>query len=149
MTVYNNKSGNGDLHFADELWKTANKLRGSVESAEYKHIVLGLLFLKYISDAFEERQQYLIKETHNPDNPDYYISVESDAEFVCEDKDEYLGANIFWVPKEACWSYLMADSTKPRRLLRRKGFKPKESNVIIMNVMEQAESLYEDWPEAV
>ena len=113
MTRYNNNSGNGDLHFADELWKTANKLRGSVESAEYKHIVLGLLFLKYISDAFEERQQYLIEETHNPDNPDYYTSVESDAEFVCEDKDEYLGANIFWVPKEARWSYLMENATQP------------------------------------
>ena len=50
---------NGDLNFVDPLWKTANKLRGSIESAEYKHIVLGLIFLKYISDAFVERQSYL------------------------------------------------------------------------------------------
>jgi type I restriction enzyme M protein len=50
---------NGDLEFADQLWATANKLRGSVEAAEYKHIVLGLLFLKYVSDAFETRRREL------------------------------------------------------------------------------------------
>lgn len=99
-------NGNGDLNFAESLWKAADKLRGSVESAEYKHIVLGLIFLKYISDAFVERQLYLERATHDPGNLDYYGISD-----VTEDKDEYLSENIFWVPKEARWSYLMANAT--------------------------------------
>jgi len=99
---------NGDLNFVDSLWKTANKLRGSVESAEYKHIVLGLIFLKYISDAFVERQQYLERAVNDPGNLEYYGISD-----VVEWKDEYLSENIFWVPKEARWSYLMANATNP------------------------------------
>jgi type I restriction enzyme M protein len=99
-------STNGELNFVDSLWKTANKLRGSVESAEYKHIVLGLIFLKYISDAFIQRHDYLEQATKSPENLDYYGVWES-----VEDKDEYLSENIFWVPKEARWSYLMANAT--------------------------------------
>jgi len=53
------KNGNCDLEFADRLWSAANRLRGTVEAAEYKHIVLGLLFLKYLSDAFENRHRFL------------------------------------------------------------------------------------------
>lgn len=99
---------NGDLNFVDSLWKTANKLRGSVESAEYKHIVLGLIFLKYISDSFVERQSYLDRAVKDPGNLDYYGITD-----VVEDKDEYLSENIFWVPREARWSYLMANATNP------------------------------------
>ncbi len=99
----------GDLNFVDSLWKAANKLRGSVESAEYKHIVLGLIFLKYISDAFIERQKYLERAVRDPGNLDYYGITD-----VIEDKDEYLSENIFWVPREARWSYLMANATNPK-----------------------------------
>jgi type I restriction enzyme M protein len=99
-------SKNGDLNFAESLWKAADKLRGSVESAEYKHIVLGLIFLKYISDAFVGRQQYLECAVNDPGNLDYYGISD-----VTEDKDEYTSENIFWVPPEARWSYLMANAT--------------------------------------
>jgi len=99
---------NGELNFVDSLWKTANKLRGSVESSEYKHIVLGLIFLKYISDAFIQRHDYLEQATKSPGNLDYYGVSEA-----VEDKDEYLSENIFWVPKEARWSHLMANATNP------------------------------------
>lgn len=99
---------NGELNFVDSLWKTANKLRGSVESAEYKHIVLGLIFLKYISDAFVQRHDYLEQATKSPENLDYYGVWEA-----VEDKDEYLSENIFWVPKEVRWTYLMANATNP------------------------------------
>ena len=99
---------NGELNFVDSLWKTANKLRGSVESAEYKHIVLGLIFLKYISDAFIQRHDYLEQATKSPGNLDYYGVSEA-----VEEKDEYLSENIFWVPKEARWSHLMANATNP------------------------------------
>ncbi|MEM3449692.1 MAG: type I restriction-modification system subunit M N-terminal domain-containing protein [Candidatus Micrarchaeaceae archaeon] len=95
---------NGDLNFVDSLWVAANRLHGSVESAEYKHIVFGLISLKYISDVFIERQKYLEQAVKDPSNVDYYGI--SDA---TEDKDGFLSENIFWVPPEARWSYLMAN----------------------------------------
>jgi len=100
----------GDLGFADKLWKAADKLRGKVEASEYKHIVLGLIFLKYISDAFEARRRWLEKAMRDPSNPDYYMAEASheDAEELLEDRDEYLAANVFWVPKEARWETLLA-----------------------------------------
>jgi len=105
-------NGNGDLDFVDSLWKAANKLRGNIESAEYKHIVLGLIFLKYISDAFEERRKCLIKETQDPES-EYYCEKKEDAEYILEERDEYLGESVFWVPKEARWSYLMNKAMDP------------------------------------
>ena len=78
-----------------ELWEMANTLRGSMDAAEYKHVVLGLIFLKYISDAFEERHAALLSEW---------------GEDVAEDRDEYLAENIFWVPPEARWANLKAQA---------------------------------------
>ncbi len=75
----------GQLGFETQLWKVADKLRGNMDAAEYKHVVLGLIFLKYISDAFEERHAALAKNKHA--NP--------------EDRDEYAADSIFWVPPEA------------------------------------------------
>jgi type I restriction enzyme M protein len=86
-----------ELDYADKLWKTADKLRGNMEPSDYKHVALGLIFLKYISDAFEARHAQLLAE----DPP------------AAEDKDEYLADNIFWVPKEARWSYLKANAKRP------------------------------------
>jgi type I restriction enzyme M protein len=74
---------NGQLEFEDKLWLMADKLRNNIDAAEYKHVVLGLLFLKYISDAFEEQYERLSKEEY------------ADP----EDRDEYTAQNIFWVPK--------------------------------------------------
>ena len=73
------------------LWATADALRGSMDAAEYKHVVLPLIFLKYISDAFEERHAAVLTEF---------------GEEAAEDRDEYTAENIFWVPLEARWSYL-------------------------------------------
>src|SRR5574340_363506 len=75
-----------------QLWQMANALRGSMDAAEYKHVVLGLLFLKYISDAFEERHAALIAERSSGADP--------------EDPDEYRALGIFWVPPEARWAHL-------------------------------------------
>ena len=85
------------LPFEQTLWLTADVLRKNIDAAEYKHIVLGLIFLKYISDAFEEEYQKL-KATAGADP---------------EDKDEYLADNIFFVPKEARWSYLLSRAKLP------------------------------------
>ena len=76
-----------DLGFEKEIFKAADKLRGNVDAAEYKNIVLGLIFLKYISDSFEERYQELVDE----------------GDGFEEDRDEYIAENIFFVPEEARW----------------------------------------------
>lgn len=93
-----NKNGNGgNLGFEADLFKTADKLRGNMEPSDYKHVALGLIFLKYISDAFEAKHKALLAE---------------DAQ-AAEDKDEYLADNVFWVPKEARWSHLQANAKLP------------------------------------
>jgi type I restriction enzyme M protein len=79
------------------LWAAADKLRNNMDAAEYKHVVLGLIFLKYISDAFEEKHK----------------ALETDKLADAEDKDEYLAENIFWVPKEARWSFLKDNAKQP------------------------------------
>lgn len=90
-----NKNGNGGtLGFEAELFKAADKLRGNMEPSDYKHVALGLIFLKYISDAFEAKHKALLAE---------------DVQ-AAEDKDEYLADNVFWVPKEARWSSLQANA---------------------------------------
>ncbi|MBX5808171.1 SAM-dependent DNA methyltransferase [Pseudomonas aeruginosa] len=92
------KSGNGgNLGFEADLFKAADKLRGNMEPSDYKHVALGLIFLKYISDAFEAKHKALLAE---------------DAQ-AAEDKDEYLADNVFWVPKEARWSHLQANAKLP------------------------------------
>lgn len=90
------KNGNGGtLGIENELWEAADKLRGHLDAAEYKSVVLGLIFLKYISDSFEElHAQLQQKKDANP-----------------EDRDEYLAQNVFWVPQEARWKNLQ-DYTK-------------------------------------
>ncbi|GGY44934.1 class I SAM-dependent DNA methyltransferase [Streptomyces anulatus] len=86
------------------LWKAADKLRGSMDAAQYKEFVLGLIFLKYISDAFDERREQLAKEL-----ADDGISEDRLAEFL-EDQDEYTGHNVFWVPETARWSWIAANA---------------------------------------
>ena len=82
-----------------ELWRMADALRGSMDAAEYKHVVLGLIFLKYISDAFEETHSQLKGEQALGADP--------------EDPDEYRAENIFWVPPESRWSHLKAQARQP------------------------------------
>jgi Type I restriction-modification system methyltransferase subunit len=87
----------GDLGFEAELFKAADKLRGTMEPSDYKHVVLGLIFLKHISDGFEAKRAQLLEE--------YPEGV--------EDEDEYRADNVFWVPKEARWSHLQASAKQP------------------------------------
>jgi type I restriction enzyme M protein len=100
---------NGDVNeFADKLWQAADKLRGTVDAAEYKHVVLGLLFLKYISDAFGARRA-LIEQELMADG----IKKRSDLDRLLEDRDEYTAENVFWVPPEARWEQLRAQAKRP------------------------------------
>ena len=94
------RSSNGaPLGFEAQLWAAADALRNNMDAAEYKHVVLGLIFLKYISDAFEAKHSKLEAEKAAGADP--------------EDRDEYRAASIFWVPKEARWSHLKASAPQP------------------------------------
>lgn len=93
------KKNGGDLGFESTLWQAADKLRNNLDAAEYKHVVLGLIFLKYISDAFQERFRELEAEVEDGADP--------------EDPDEYRAKNIFWVPQDARWEKIQANAKKP------------------------------------
>lgn len=97
-TAATNGNGNGaNLGFEAELFKAADKLRGNMEPSDYKHVALGLIFLKHISDSFEAKHAALMAEDPS----------------CAEDPDEYLAETIFWVPKEARWSHLQANAKQP------------------------------------
>ena len=98
-----------------QLWKTADALRGNMDAAEYKHVVLGLVFLKYISDAFEERHARLVAEQDEGADPEH--------------PDEYRAQNIFWMPPET----------------RRPRLPPHKQEKATQTVLEQAEVLSEGW----
>src|SRR5438045_1396395 len=98
-TPTKNTETGANLGFEAKLWATADALRNNMDAAEYKHVVLGLIFLKYISDAFEAKHAELVAQTSEGADP--------------EDPDEYRAVNIFWVPKEARWSHLKASAPQP------------------------------------
>src|SRR4051794_12647135 len=83
----------------EKLWATADALRNNMDAAEYKHVVLGLIFLKYISDAFEAKHAELEQQRADGADP--------------EDPDEYRAVSIFWVPPEARWTHLKANAPQP------------------------------------
>ncbi|MBL7067812.1 MAG: type I restriction-modification system subunit M N-terminal domain-containing protein, partial [Candidatus Marinimicrobia bacterium] len=95
-----NSSNGANLGFENKLWEMADKMRGHMDSGEYKHVVLGLIFLKYISDAFQAKYDDLAaRQATDYTDP--------------EDRDEYSAAIIFWVPKEARWEKLRAGAKQP------------------------------------
>ena len=91
------EKNNANIGFEEKLWKAADKLRSNMDAAEYKHVVLGLIFLKYISDVFKE----------------IYEELKNDKDSDPEDTDEYKSRNIFWVPPEARWDYLQKNAKQP------------------------------------
>ena len=99
--------------FKQTLWKAADKLRAQMDAAEYKHIVLGLIFLKYISDTFV-KQQDKVKSMVSEPSSDYFIS-ENPAEYAeeLEERDYYIQDNVFWVPQEARWETLRSKAKQP------------------------------------
>lgn len=107
-----NEARGADVGFEEKLWQAADKLRSNMDAAEYKHVVLGLIFLKYVSDAFGERHQQLSLWTSDPAH-EYYIKEPQARYQVLEDRDEYAAANVFWVPSEARWEYLRANAKQP------------------------------------
>jgi type I restriction enzyme M protein len=94
------------------LWDAADKMRGNLEASEYKHVVLGLVFLKYISDAFEQRHSYLDEATADAAS-DYYIPDADRRHLISESRDEYTAEGVFWVAQTARWSYLRDQAKQP------------------------------------
>lgn len=94
------------------LWDAADAMRGNREPSEYKHVVLGLVFLKYISDRFEERPTAIEAGLSDPDSDDFIPNPASRARFL-EDRDEYLSQNVFWVPEQARWEAIQAWANQP------------------------------------
>ncbi|MDA9837644.1 type I restriction-modification system subunit M [Luminiphilus sp.] len=99
--------------FKQTLWKTADKLRAQMDPGEYKHVVLGLIFVKYISDTFV-KQQDKVKSMVSELSSDYFIS-EDPAEYAeeLEERDYYIQDNVFWVPQEARWEALRSKAKQP------------------------------------
>ena len=93
-----------------KLWEMADALRGSMDAAEYKHVVLGLIFLKYISDAFDARRARLVEELKSE-------GIEGrEAETLLESRDEYTAEGVFWVPPKARWANIQAQGKQPKSI---------------------------------
>ncbi|PIU81573.1 N-6 DNA methylase, partial [Candidatus Micrarchaeota archaeon CG06_land_8_20_14_3_00_50_6] len=92
------KNNGANLGFEQKLWQAADKMRSNMDAAEYKHVALGLIFLKHISDSFKERYDELKKDTDS---------------LGPEERDEYKRKNVFWVPKEARWDHLQSNAKRP------------------------------------
>ncbi len=95
------------------LWDAADKMRGNLEAAEYKHVALGLVLLKYVSDAFENRRLWLEAATAGETDADYYVPNPAKRIEIVEARDEYTSENVFWMPVEARWGYLQDRAKQP------------------------------------
>ena len=95
------------------LWTSADKLRGSLDAANYKHVVLGLVFLKYISDRFDARREEILTKCQDPNDEDHYLDKESLGDRYewalnqyVNGKSYYNESNVFWVPEMARWAFI-------------------------------------------
>ena len=121
-TARKTEPGDTVTGYESQLWRMADALRGSMDAAEYKHVVLGLIFLKYISDAFEERHAEVLAEW---------------GKDAAEDRDEYIAENIFWVPPESRWQYLKNQTRQPTigRLVDDAMIAIERDNPVLANVL--------------
>jgi len=100
------------LGLEDALWAAANQLRSNMDAAEYKHVVLGLLFLKYVSDKFEY-QRAKLESLVRDETSDYFMPTAAARQMVLDDRDEYTAAGVFWVPEGHRWSDLRKAAKQP------------------------------------
>lgn len=102
-----------DIDFERDLWSAADKLRGNIDPSEYKYIVLGLIFLKYVSDAFYQQREKLKKWMSDSSNKKYYIPNEKAREKMLEDKEMYKRESVFFIPEVARWEFLRSKAALP------------------------------------
>src|SRR5258706_9692946 len=103
---------NGGLNFEAQLWAAADKMRGHMDASEYKHVCLGLIFLKYISDAFEEKREQLLL-SFADSKSDWFIKDEAQRPEAADERDQYIAAKVFWLPPEARWHTIKAKAKSP------------------------------------
>ena len=96
-----------DKSFEDKLWDAAENMRGPLEYSQYKYVVLPLLFLKFSSDLYQKRRDYLEKETKNSDNKEYFMKTEQARDSVINDPDEYHKESVLFIKKGNTWDDLM------------------------------------------
>jgi len=101
-----------DIDFQKDLFDAANKMRGSVAPSDYKHYVLPLIFLRYLSNKYEQRRLTLEQMVTDPSSEWYTDDVETQV-IIIEDRDQYMSENVFFVPEEARWSYIMQQAKQP------------------------------------
>jgi len=125
-----------NLGFEATLWAAADKLRNNMDAAEYKHVVLGLIFLKYLSDAFEEKHSSLEQAYSDPQST-WYIAEPEVRYGVIEDPDEYRSENIFWIPKEARWSYIQQNAKRPEigKIVDDAMYAIERDNAVLKNIL--------------
>src|SRR5690606_8218804 len=110
--VINMASAKADINFEKELFEAANRMRATVAPADYKHIVLPLIFLRYLSLRYDKRRKELEEQLSDPNSPMYF----SDAEIVreiLEDRDQYIAERVYVLPEEAHWSYIVKNAKQP------------------------------------
>src|SRR3989338_6365946 len=101
-----------DLYFEKELWSAADKLRGNIDASDYKYIVLGLIFLKYVSDAYYNTKTKLLTKLSDVKGT-YYVGNEEARKSVVEDPNRYRGEGVFFIPEKARWEYLRSKAGHP------------------------------------
>src|SRR5207244_10328034 len=112
--VNDRKEMNGSaLGFEAQLWAAADKMRGHMDASEYKHVCLGLIFLKYISDAFEEKRDQLLFGFSHPKS-EWLIKDEPERKDAAENRDEYMAANVYLLPPHPLWHSLQATAQPPQ-----------------------------------
>src|SRR6185312_7614279 len=95
------------------LWEAADKLRAQMDAAEYKHLGRGLIFLKYVSDSFDERRREVAGLLADPGSELYSSDDAAETTKALEDRDYYTSANVFWVPQVARWETLRKQAKQP------------------------------------
>lgn len=105
-------SAKADINFEKELFEAANRMRATVAPADYKHIVLPLIFLRYLSLRYDKRRKELKKQLSDPDSPMYFNDAEIVRE-ILEDRDQYIAERVYVLPEEAHWSYIVKNAKQP------------------------------------
>jgi len=105
-------SAKADINFEKDLFEAANRMRATVAPADYKHIVLPLIFLRYLSLRYDKRRKELEKQLNDPNSPMYFNDAEIVRE-ILEDRDQYIAERVYVLPEEAHWSYIVKNAKQP------------------------------------
>ncbi|OAT84192.1 DNA methyltransferase [Bacillus sp. MKU004] len=125
-----------DIEFQKDLFDAANKMRGSVAPSDYKHHVLPLIFLRYLSNRFEQRREELEKMVSNPES-EWYMEEEDMKEVILSDEDQYRSENVYVIPEKAHWSYIVKNAKQPniKEILDNAMKEIEETNIVLEGML--------------